>query len=441
MMIGYYFGLGLRHLRRNPILTALMVLTLACGIAASMATLTVLRAMSADPIPQKSDRLVTPLLDIRPNDGTDDDEPEPPYQLTYRDAVGLHAAKKGVHQAVMYQVGPVIESMQPNVPPIFGSGMATSTDLFAILDVPFVRGGAWSAQDDERGGNVAVIRQKVADKLFGASEPVGQTVRMETKDFRIVGVIADEWEPQPHFYRIVGGPGAFSDNIDVLVPFSAAIALEWGQQGSTNCYAEDSNAGTFAGLKQSECVWMTLWVELRTASEIPAYKDFLVGYQSEQRKLGRLPRPDNHRVFDVNGWLATNKIVSQDARTQTYLAFGFLLVCLVNVVGLLLAKFTARAGEIGVRRALGARKISVFQQYLTEAAVVGFVGGVVGLALTFGSLWLIGRQSEQLARLAHMDWVMLATTIALAIVASLIAGLLPTWRAMKVQPALQLKSQ
>ena len=83
----------------------------------------------------------------------------------------------------------------------------------------------------------------------------------------------------------------------------------------------------------------------------------------------------------------------------------------------------------------------MFQQYLIEAACVGVVGGVVGIGLTYGSLWLIGKQSEQLARLAHMDWVMLGTTIVLAVVASLIAGLLPTWRAMQVQPALQLKSQ
>lgn len=440
MMIGYYFGLGLRHLRRNPILTTLMVLTLACGIAASMSTLTVLRAMAADPIPSKSERLVTPLLDIRPNDGSDDD-PEPPYQLTYRDATQLYAAKKGLRQAVMYQLGAVLESPVPNVAPTLTRGLATSAELFAMFDVPFVRGAAWSAQDDERGGRVVVLREAIAAKAFGAGDPVGQTVRLENQDFRVVGVVPDDWEPEPHFYRLIGGSGAFGENMDVLVPFQTAIALEWPQQAQTSCYQDDPNAGTFSGLKQSECVWIALWVELKSASERAAYKDFLVGYQAEQRKFGRFPRPENHRLFDVNAWLAANRTVSQDARTQTYLAFGFLLVCLVNVIGLLLAKFTARSGEIGVRRALGARRLAVFQQYLIEAACVGLVGGVIGLALTRGSLWLIGRQSEQLARLARLDWSMLLMTIGLAVVASLLAGLLPTWRAMKVQPALQLKSQ
>src|SRR5688572_5193299 len=93
-MFGYYLALGVRHLRRNPILTGLMVLTLAVGVAAAMSTLTVLRAMSLDPIPQKSDRLFVPLMDNRPADeGPYDTTEDPPEQLTYPDAVALHAAK------------------------------------------------------------------------------------------------------------------------------------------------------------------------------------------------------------------------------------------------------------------------------------------------------------------------------------------------------------
>ena len=133
--------------------------------------------------------------------------------------------------------------------------------------------------------------------------------------------------------------------------------------------------------------------------------------------------------------------MGDDERLQTWLAFGFLLVCLVNVVGLLLAKFTARSGEIGVRRALGAPRVEVFKQYLTEAGVVGLAGGLVGVAFTFAILALMARQSASMKALAHMDWVMLATALAVSLLASLLAGLLPTWRACQVRPAVQLKSQ
>ena len=71
----------------------------------------------------------------------------------------------------------------------------------------------------------------------------------------------------------------------------------------------------------------------------------------------------------------------------------------------------------------------------------GLVGGALGLILSFGALALIAMQSKQLQVVAHMDWAMLALTFVMALLAALLAGLLPTWRACQVTPALQLKSQ
>jgi putative ABC transport system permease protein len=73
--------------------------------------------------------------------------------------------------------------------------------------------------------------------------------------------------------------------------------------------------------------------------------------------------------------------------------------------------------------------------------VVGLAGGVLGLLLAFGALALIGMQSKQMTAVAHMDWIMLAFTFVTSIVAAMLAGLLPTWRACQVTPAIQLKSQ
>ena len=94
-----------------------------------------------------------------------------------------------------------------------------------------------------------------------------------------------------------------------------------------------------------------------------------------------------------------------------------------------------------MRRALGASRSQVFQQFLMEAIVVGLAGGVLGLLLAWGALQLIALQSKELALLAHMDWQMLALTFVLSVLAAVLAGLLPTWRACNVTPALQLKSQ
>ncbi|MGA7295880.1 MAG: FtsX-like permease family protein, partial [Rhodanobacteraceae bacterium] len=78
---------------------------------------------------------------------------------------------------------------------------------------------------------------------------------------------------------------------------------------------------------------------------------------------------------------------------------------------------------------------------LVEAGMVGMVGGLSGLLLALGGLWLVRQQPARYAELAHLDVPMLILTLALALGASLLAGLLPAWRACRIAPALQLKSQ
>ena len=436
-MFAYYLKLGFRNLRRNPVLTALMVLTLAVGVAASMSSLTLLYVMSGDPIPQKSNRLVVPLLDNAPRQQPNPSD-DPPDQLTYRDAMALRAAGRTPHSTSILGIGGPVRSDRPDDRPELIEGAAVNNDFFSMFDVPFLHGGPWSATDDTRGGNVAVISRKLADKVFGDVDPVGKSLHFSDRDYRITGVL-DRWEPLPKFYRLVGGNYyAFED---VFIPFNNAIANEMDPQGSIDCNIDGDIKPGYQGLMDSECVWVQYWAELAKPGDREAYAQYLDQYVNEQKKLGRFQRPLNNRVFDVMQWLEHREVVGDDSRLQTWLAFGFLLVCLVNVVGLLLAKFTARSGEIGVRRALGAPRIEVFKQYLTESGVVGLVGGALGTAMTFGILALMASQSEQIKAIAHVDGVMLATAIGISLLASLLAGLLPTWRACQVRPAVQLKSQ
>jgi putative ABC transport system permease protein len=133
-------------------------------------------------------------------------------------------------------------------------------------------------------------------------------------------------------------------------------------------------------------------------------------------------------------------VVPSDVRLQTWLAFAFLAICLFNMIGLLLAKFLRRSGEIGVRRALGASRGAVFSQCLVEAGLVGLIGGIGGLGLTLLGLWLIRQQPVAYADLVHLDVAMFAVTFAMALAASLLAGILPAFRASRVAPGLQLKN-
>ena len=94
-----------------------------------------------------------------------------------------------------------------------------------------------------------------------------------------------------------------------------------------------------------------------------------------------------------------------------------------------------------MRRALGATRGAIFTQFLVEACTLGVAGGLLGILLAVGGLWLVRQSPAEYAALARMDWSMLALTLALSLLASLAAGLLPAWHAARVTPARYLKVQ
>jgi putative ABC transport system permease protein len=441
-MFSYYFKLGLRSLRRNPALTALMVLTLAIGVAASVSTLTILHVMSSNPIPQKSERLFVPVVDNGPlkgyNPADTDSKDNGDTQLTYVDAMNMLKNGYGERRSVMYGISTPIEPARRDMPVVSAQGMAATRDFFLMFDAPFLYGQPWSEADDKQGADVAVLSRDMSEKLFGAVNPVGQRIRVRGQDFQIVGVL-NEFRPRPKFYRLVGGPGAFGKEEDVMMPFATAIRHEYNVSGSMSCRGK-RDAG-WQGLLTSDCTWLQFFFETKTGEQRSELQSWLNNYAEDQRKLGRFQRRAPNQLYDVMEWLARLKVVDNDSKLAAWLAFGFLALCLVNTVGLLLAKFSVRASEVGIRRALGASRREIFQQFLIETTVVGLAGGVLGLLLAFGALAIIAMQSKEMKTVAHMDLQMLGLTFVLALLSAVLAGLIPTWRACKITPAIQLKSQ
>jgi len=436
-MLGYYFHLGLRSLRRNPALTALMVLTLAVGVAASVSTLTILHMMSGDPIPHKSERLLVPIFDVQPAEGYVPGTPSDEQQLTYIDAMNLLKSGQGTRRTALYGIAPSVEPLRKDIGAFTAPGVAPTRDFFSMFEVPFLHGQPWSEADDARGANVAILGRKVAEKLFGAGSPVGQRINVMGQPFTVVGVAGD-WEPNPRYYKLVGSD-YFGVREEIFIPLATAVRLEASRNGGMSC-SQRAEPG-FQGILRSECTWLQFWFETASKDERRALKDWLDSYAAEQRKLGRMKRGSPAELYDVMEWIEHENVVGKDNKLSAWLAFGFLALCLVNTVGLLLAKFSVRASEVGIRRALGASRREIFRQFLTESAVIGLAGGLLGLLLAFGALALIGMQNGEAAAVARMDLTMLAFTFLLSVLAAVLAGLFPTWRASQVTPAIQLKSQ
>ncbi|MET3652660.1 ABC transporter permease [Dyella japonica] len=434
-MFGYYLDLALRSLRRNKILTALMVVAIALGIGASMTTLTVLHVLSGDPLPGSSQTLFYPQVDPRDMDGYEEGK-RPPEQIAWTDGMNLLHAKRADRQALMTGGAVPVQPTQSNIDPFFSDARYTSSDFFPMFQVPFLYGRPWTEAEDNSRARVVVISRKLNEKLFGGKDSTGQTLRMKDTAFQVIGVL-DAWKPVPRFYDL--NMESYGDVEDVFVPLTTSRDVHFGHSGNTDCWG--TGGGDDEHAETSPCVWLQFWVQLDGASKVAAYHDFLVHYSQEQKTLGRFQRPVNVELPGLMEWMDINKVVPGDVRLQTWLALGFLLVCLVNTVGLMLAKFLRRAGELGVRRALGASKREVFMQLLVESGVIGLAGGACGLLLAFVGLWLVRKQPSDYAALAHMSMGMLALTFLLAVGTTLLAGLLPAWRACQITPALQLKSQ
>jgi len=440
-MFTHYLELALLSFRRSRILTALMVLAIALGIGACMTTLAVYHALSGDPIPNKSARLFYVQIDAQTRaDYTPGAEPD--EQLTRLDGETLLREKHARRQVLMAGGEGAVQALEgasAGLAPMHTNLRYASSDFFPMFDAPLAHGQGWSAADDEARARVAVISSELNDKLFGGANSVGKSLRVSGHELRIVGVLAP-WRPVPRFYDVIT-QGNFAAVELVFVPFSTSRDLQLGRSGTMTCWNDSSADPVDPAALNAPCSWVQYWAELDGPAEVRAYRDYLNAYTERQRQAGRMERPDNVRLRSVTEWLDFKKVVPNDIKLQVWLALGFLTVCLVNTVGLLLAKSLRRSGEIGIRRALGASRRHIFMQFLVEAGVIGLAGGVLGLGLAALGLWGVRQMPTRTADLAQLDAQMLALTFVIALAASLLAGLLPAWRACGIAPALQLKSQ
>jgi putative ABC transport system permease protein len=445
-MFSYDLRLALDSMKRHPGLSALMVLAIALGIAVCTVTFTMYHAMATNPIPQKSDQLYAVTLDTwsaeRPYE---EDKPEhPPQLLTYRDAMFLHGSKTAAARTVvMYKSGALLTPERVGIKPFSAMLRVTSHEFFPMFDAPFEYGQGWDAAADEGPQPVVVLSHETNQKAFAGENSVGRMLKLGKVEYRVVGVLRP-WAPSPKFFDL--NNGSFEDAEDVYVPYGWGKALELPVYGNTNCWKPETGE-TYQDFLNSECVWLQFWAELPLAADRDRYQAFVDNYARSQKAAGRFPRPLNNRLYDVGQWLDRNEVVQKDNRVLIGIALLFLAVCLVNVVGLLLAKFLNAAPLTGLRRALGASRKDIVRQHMVEVLVIGLSGGVLGLLLAIGglagirALYDFDFNGGAYDRLTAVDPVVVLVTLGLSLLAGAFAGFYPAWRIGRTAPAIYLKTQ
>jgi putative ABC transport system permease protein len=396
--------------------------------------------MAKDPVPGRSGVLYYVRLDswdpARPHPNRDGIPP----QLSYRDAMELMKSDVPARQTAMFKANLYVFPDAKVARPKRTLVRLCFADFFPMFDVPFKYGSGWDRKADAGPEPVVVLGEETNDLLFGGSNSVGKSVRIEDREFRVVGVL-DTWRPSIKFYDITQNP--IQPPEQVFIPFNFVRPMQIRTAGNSDGWKGQSGPG-FEGLLASDQNWIQMWAELRDEAARQRYVDFLKAYVTEQKKAGRFPRPLRVEVTPLMAWMESQQVTPPQVTATWVVSLLFLAVCALNLMGLLLAKFLARAPEIGVRRALGASRKDVFVQHVVESELVGLAGGLLGVLLALAALAGVNvwaKTAINRGDLFQFDAPMVVMAAGLSLAAGLLAGLYPAWRVCRIPPAMHLKLQ
>jgi putative ABC transport system permease protein len=439
-VLAYNTRIATKSLKRNPVLTAIIIAGIALGICATTTFTTVRHMFARDPLPGKSDKLFYVRMDNwdpaspypSSDNGPRNAHPLPPT-LAFRDVTELMRSNIPARQTPSYfTILPVYPERRVSRP-YQAQVRIVASDFFPMFEVPFQYGHGWDKTADAKAEQVIVIDNATNQKLFGGANSVGKRLRVGDRDFTIVGVIAP-WRPFIKSWDLMQNYVGEPDPL--YIPFSLTRPMQIRNFGNSDAWK--SIGTTYDDILASDLDFIPFWVELPKPADRAAYQQLLDNYVRAEKTKGRFPRPLNNQVTSLHDMMVELGVVRPALTAMAAMSILFLVICSLNLTGLLLGKFLARAPEVSVRRALGATRADIFLQHIAECEIVGIAGGILGMLLSLGVLKFIAKLITATSVIS-LDLEMIVAAIFLSLVAGLIAGLYPAWRICTLQPAVQLK--
>jgi putative ABC transport system permease protein len=432
-----------------------MIAAIGIGLGILMTVRTMAYQARQLPVGERSYDLHFLQMDGRGVEGDPIDQWFEGKAITYRDArMLMNADTVATRQTFLWKTEVIVSSEDTDILPKRSRTLVGLANFFSMFDAPFLYGSTWSEGANDNAEPVAVISKHYNDYFFGGENSVGRRLNLGTNTVTVIGVL-DNWHINRSYYDMTFDPARRDD---VYVSDSLAQELNLVRAADLGCHdndadrAEDFSTSDIQGLTNSECAWVLFWAELKSAESIQEYKEYIEQHMTAQQSLGRFPR--ENLTYFLTSVADHIELVGQFRGRQAFLQLMsnlFFAVCLINAIGILLAKFTSKAKEISLRRALGARKTTIMLQHLLEVAIIGVLGGCVGLALSY--LGLAGMRSivvyssdytvsaQEIAHTFRLNWAMIGNAFVIAISSTVLVGLYPIWRVCNGKPAQQLKAQ
>ena len=279
----------------------------------------------------------------------------------------------------------------PNIP-----GMAITSEGFSTQNWTVGDGRAFSETDDDSGRRVCILGADLADKLFPRGSPVGETVKFQGVPYNVIGVLV----------RRGSLFGQSRDNF-IAVPLGTALRL-YGQN-------------------------LSLAIQVQAADRA-TYNEVMEQARGAMRALRRV-EPGEDDDFEV---VSNESAVGQFRSLTSAIRLGAaaissiaLIAAGIGIMNIMLVSVTERTREIGIRRAIGARKRSVMIQFVAEAVLLSEVGGVLGVivGILFGNLLCFLVSAPPVIPL---DWAGIGLGICSAV--GIVFGTYPAWKAANLDP-------